>query len=580
MKPLRRTRPGRGRAAWAGVVVVVLLAMLVAAAGCATIPTHGPVGKSDPVAPRNNSVNINFQQVPPPPGATPREIIEGFINAGTGVADGFQVARQYLDPGLANTWKADARTLVYKNAFSIESSAGANSYQVKFEVQSEVDNAGILTAAAGNSVESIGFSLVKVDGQWRISRVPDGIMLKSPDFATLYSAYTLYFYDPTFQYGVPDVRWLAGRASTTVTGIVRAMLNGPAPYLKGAVASAFPDGISLVRDSVPVNDGVAQVDLTAQPLLGATVKQRQQMNAQLLVTLQKNLNTVTSVTLRADTRGVDLGNTGDEAPSLVIDNQVPATQVALRKNELVTFDGATASPIARMPSVAKLNPMGPAMSYDGKHFAFGSTDGSHVYAVTPGADPVEAVTGRNLTQPSFSPGGWAWTASGDGSGTVVAFDARKAGPDLPTAVLNVPWLAGRTVTALRISRDGSRALVVSSAGGTSTVQLAGILRSGDVPKELATPITLPSTGNPTLGVWVDGTSVAVMRPSTDEPVTIQVLDLKREPVALTPLKGVQWISAGSGDRNIRAQTSQDTYGLVGNAWGVLSKDLVQASFAG
>ena len=47
-----------------------------------------------------------------------------------------------------------------------------------------------------------------------------------------------------------------------------ALLAGPAPYLRGAVASAFPSGIKLARESVPVVSGAAQVDLTAKELIG------------------------------------------------------------------------------------------------------------------------------------------------------------------------------------------------------------------------------------------------------------------------------------------------------------------------
>ncbi|WP_427018649.1 LpqB family beta-propeller domain-containing protein [Pseudarthrobacter sp. P1] len=574
--------PSRARRRAAAVLrAVAIAAAVLLAAGCAVIPTNGPVGQSDPLPVRNNPVNIDFQQVAPVAGASPESIIEGFVAAGTGVSDDFQVARQYLAPPLAGTWKADTRTLVYNDGFKVAKASAAGDYTVDFSVASVVDSSGILTPSTPGAVETVKFTLAQVDGQWRISGVPDGIMLQAANFSTLYSPYTLYFYDPTFTYGVPDVRWLAGRAATTATAIVRAVLAGPAPYLRGAVASAFPDGIRLVRDSVPVNNGVAQIDLTADPLLSASVQSRQQMQAQLLVTLQRNLNTVTSVTLRADTRDIDLGPSGGQ-PALVINNPVPTAQVAVAKGELVSYDGGRVAPIDGLAPLAKYVPVFPAVSYGQRSFAFLSGDRSQVYAAAPGQTEYVGATGAALTPPSFSPLDWVWTASGDGSGYVQAFKPgeESGGAHVAPVLLRVQWLVGRTVTALRISRDGSRALVVSELNGISSVQIAGILRTGEVPKELAAPITLPSTVNPSLGVWVSETSVAVARPSATGPVPLEVLSLKSDPTLLTPLDGVQWISAGSGVLEITAQTLAEVYVRVGNTWGMQSSDVVDASFSG
>lgn len=575
-----RIRP-HGPGVRAALRMVAIAAAMVLVAGCAVIPTNGPVGKSDPLPARNNPVNIDFQQLAPVPGASPESIIEGFVAAGTGVSDDFQVARQYLAPALAGTWKADSRTLVYKDNFKVSTASTVGDYTVDFSVASVVDSSGILTPATPGAVETVKFTLVQVDGQWRISGVPDGVMLQKANFSTLYSPYSLYFYDPSFTYGVPDVRWLAGRAATTATAIVRAILAGPAPYLKGAVASAFPDGIRLVRDSVPVNNGVAQIDLTADPLLGASVRARQQMQAQLLVTLQRNLNTVTSVTLRADTRDIDLGP-ADGQPALIINNPVPPSQVAVSEGGLVAYDGGRATPIDGLPALAKYSPEFPAMSYSQHLYAFLSGDRSQVYATVPGQQEYIAATGASLTPPSFSPSDWVWTASGDGSGYVQAFKPAGAADAVraPATLLRVQWLVGRTVTALRISRDGSRALVVSEQNGASTVQIAGILRTGDVPKELSAPITLPSTVNPTLGVWVSETTVAVARPAGAGAAGFEVLSLRSDPTLLTPLDGVRWISAGTGVLEINAQTASEVFVRVGNAWGMQARDVADASFAG
>ncbi|MFC4265344.1 LpqB family beta-propeller domain-containing protein [Arthrobacter cryoconiti] len=561
------------RAALTMVAVVVL-----ALTGCAAIPTHGPVGKSDPLSPRNNSVNISFQQFSPADGAAPESIIRGFIESGTGINDDFQVARQYLTVGLAQSWAPDKRTLVYKNTFSVVPGADKDSYKVKFDVVSTIDAKGILTPGGTDGTTTVEMSMVKVDGQWRIDKTPDGIVLAEGPFQSLFSAVSLYFYDTTLTYGVPDVRWIAGRTSRTATSIVRALLAGPAPYLAGAVVSAFPSGMSLERDSVPVNDGVAKVGLTAQLLLDTSVRQRQQMHAQLLVTLQKALNTVTELQFLADDRQVDMGETTDSVPPMVVDNAVQSVQVALSRNELVTYDGSKIAPIPGIESVSRLIPSTPAMSYSGKDFAFLAAPGNQLFKVSTGQPAILVASGADLTPPSFGPNGWLWTAGGDGSGTVVAIDSSpKASPPV---TLSVPWLVGQLVTTFRVSRDGSRALVIFHSNGVTTVAITGIAKSGDTLKALTTPISLTQTGSPSIGVWVGESSVAVAAPSASGPVSIEVLDLAKPPVTLSELTGVVWLSAGSGVRNIHAQTDDQIFTNVGNSWDVSAKALHQASFAG
>lgn len=565
---------------WAVAWVVMVVVVLLAVSGCATIPLQGPVGKSDPLAPRSNSVNVSLQQFAPVDGASPESIVRDFIDSGTGVSDDFQIARQYLTPALAQSWAPDKRTLVYKDTFAVAPGHNADTFELKFDVVSTVDANGVLTPAKEDSSELLQMKVVQVDNQWRISEAPDGVILTEANFQALFAPVSLFFYDPTFTYGVPDVRWLAGRTSRTATSIVKAMLKGPAPYLQGAVVSAFPNGIALERDSVPVSNGQAKVGLTAAPLLETSIEQRQQMNAQLLTTFQKSLNTITEVQFMADDRTVDMGSGGEGVSQMIVDNPVPPTQIALAKDELVTFDGTKTSPIPGMASVAELDPAAPAISYTGENIAFLSGVGNQIYSISANQSPVLELSGVGLTPPSFAPNGWLWSAAGDGSGLVMAINPDDGDKSGTPVLLTVPWLVGQEVSTFRVSRDGTRALVISQANGLSKVSITGIFKSGDVPKELTAPIRLPHTGTPTLGVWAGDSSVAVMAPSASADVVIEILDLAASPVQMDELKGVQWLSAGSGVRNVHAQTDTEFFTNVGNYWEVEGKELRQASFAG
>ena len=95
-------------------------------------------------------------------------------------------------------------------------------------MNTSINESGVRTQAQEDATESLPVELTKVDGQWRISSIPDGTLVSTVDFRTLFSPYNLYFYDPTYTYAVPDVRWFANRQGISAA-IVAAMLEGPAP---------------------------------------------------------------------------------------------------------------------------------------------------------------------------------------------------------------------------------------------------------------------------------------------------------------------------------------------------------------
>ena len=74
------------------------------------------------------------------------------------------------------------------------------------------------------------YKFQKVGGQWRISNAPDGTMIDATSFGNVFSAHTLYFFDPSGDYLVPDQRWFPSGASTP-TRVVKALLgNGEAAH--------------------------------------------------------------------------------------------------------------------------------------------------------------------------------------------------------------------------------------------------------------------------------------------------------------------------------------------------------------
>ena len=179
------------------------------------------------------------------------------------------------------------------------------------------------------------------------------------------------------------------------------------------------------------------------------------------------------------------------------------------------------------------------------------------------------VTGSDLTAPSYDIRRWLWTAS-SGPGLPTRLHAALTGPgvlpkDVTTSLVmpSAPWLAGRQVSALRISRDGTRALVVSSRKGESRIDIAGVVRdSQGRPLSLTSPLAV-GTGltGVTDATWVDPVTVAVLgRGAHDAQVEPYVVTIGSETGALptVPSKdGVAvGIAAGDGEGTVTLVTSK------------------------
>lgn len=554
-------------------VLILLIGMLSA---CSSIPTAGPVGTIEATAEAENGAR--FVNNPPPPreGASAVEILDGFLIAGIGVSDNYSVARDYLTPALAQTWDPEEEITIYRSDPKISSTPTEGQLQLQVEVAGYIDAAGIRRNVAPGTTESMIVQMEQVQGQWRVADIPSGIMISTADAANLLQSHELYFYSSSYRYWVPDVRWFVNRQGIA-TNIVQALINGPAPYLQGAVTSAFPENTALAVESVPIESGTATIDFTADILTGTDNLRRQQMEQQLRVTLT-GLNTVNSVEMRAGQpipfeRGPDL-----VLPEL--DPAVPSRQIVISDNELAFFEGGQLTPAEDVPSIAESKPVDPAMSYDGANYAFLNGARTRLMATGEGQNVRTVTEGANLTAPSYDPANWIWTAGTvDGRSYIRAIP--PGGNESSAIEVLAPWLGNRTVSEIRISRDGARALIVAQQSGESQLLLSGVNRNEDgVPQTLSDPITLNATGPIDTAKWVSETSVVVADTSAEADVIATLIPFAAEPDEFLPLTGLQHLSAGTGRTNVYAQVGNSIFGVVGNTWtdqGVTARD---PAFAG
>ncbi len=532
--------------------------------GCSSIPRNSPVqaiqgdGGSGGPGPY-------FSPAGPKLDATPREIIEGFIEAGIGPQDDYKIAREFLNPKQRGAWKGAAQTLVYDARPSVIPGAQSDTYTIQLEVVAEVDERGIMAEMPPHSTRAIDLTVEKLEGQWRISELPDGTMIDRDSFNGLFGAQPIYFYDATYHYAVPDIRWFPKRTGLPAA-MVEALLKGPAPYLENAVVSAFPAGSSLARAAVPVEGQEATVDLTSSAFVDATELIRQQMQQQLDLTL-RGVNSIRTVVMTDNQRAIKLGPPDPQFAIAQKNPAVPDTQIAILNKTLYYVKGKSISRVALEDDISEYGPRFPAMSPLGNRYAFLDGTFKRLFTVDEAGHSSVVATGTSLVRPSIDASGWTWTVDNGPRTRVLAVpeDTIVSGKVRPIAA---DWLNGANVSSIRISRDGTRALIVSSRGGETSVSISGILRDSDgTPRGFALPMFLYPTVPVTQAVWDSDSSVIVAATDSTQRVEAERINLAGKPEKFAPLLGMIGLSAGPGDRRpVFAETKDTLYTRVGNSW--------------
>lgn len=553
-------RPARRRSAQA--LLVAALAGLLALTGCAQVPTEGPVGTTSPLPGATSAPNYRFSPPGPSPEAGPEEIIRGFLAAGSGIQDDYATAREFLTGEAAERWEPDSKTLVYTSQPTVVPVAEENTFTVQFEVESIVNADGTRTRNQPNSSEAVTVQLERVDGQWRISGMTEGTgtMLEASQFEVLFASYRLYFFDPTHQYAVPDVRFFLNRPGTAAA-LVEALLDGPAPYLRSSVATAFPPDASLSRESVPVSSGVARVDLDAASVASGDAAARQRMQQQLELTLG-DLSTVSSVEVTTGGASIEIDD-GEQVEPAVVEPDVGSTQIAVSGDQLVYYQASSAVAIGGLPDTSGFAPVDPAMSMDGRDFAF--LDGDRQRLVTADTDGALQVIfqGVDLTRPSMDSSGWIWTVDHREDPVVMA-----TGSGGDQREITAEWMSSEPVQALRISPDGARAAIISGEGDAARLFVAGVIRdSAGVPRGLDGPLPLDVTVPISDVNWYSEDQLVVAATSTSEAVEAEIVGLDGETTTLSPLLAMTGTSAGPGDNPIYAETPEHVFmRLGGSVW--------------
>ncbi|MGY2004932.1 LpqB family beta-propeller domain-containing protein [Blastococcus sp. SYSU DS1024] len=241
-------------------VAVALLTALLTLVSCSTVPTDSPTVLITQ-APARVPEAVGIEPIAPAPGASTEEIVRQFIDAAASTVRRYPVARQYLTPAAEQAWDPDESgiSVIGSDYAAVTTDDGA--VTVTANLIGTVDPRGVFTVAE-RGLFTRDFTLEQVDGEWRITNPPDGLIMLEPDFRRLYDEVAAYFLDPTFQRVVPDPRYLI-RGESQPTALVERLITGPSAPLAAGVLNPL-SGVDLER-SVTVEGQTATVELTGLP---------------------------------------------------------------------------------------------------------------------------------------------------------------------------------------------------------------------------------------------------------------------------------------------------------------------------
>ncbi|WP_292832245.1 LpqB family beta-propeller domain-containing protein [Microbacterium sp.] len=475
----------------------ILLTLILSA--CAGLPTVGPVNVGLSVTEGEADGDFVFIPDGPAAGATPQQIVEGFIAAGSGPRGNWATAREFLSDSAKALWKPQAGVTVYNPGERRLVQVANDEFVLSVSPLARVDDTGALSSVVEDGEIPLGFSLAqRSDGQWRIAQAPDGIVLDQNRFRAVFGGYALMYFDPTWSTLVPDERWFP--KSYAATNIAQALVDGaPSPWLTGAVATAFTDGARLAQPSVPLRSGgVAEVVLEeGARALEATVLDR--MRTQLEASLAS-----------AGVIGVDM-LVGDEllraGTVAVRSTRVDARPLVRTADAFGFLSGSVVERIDGLSSaVEAVDAVQIDVDADRTSAAVLMSDGAVAGVRADGAMLV-VDDRQGLLAPSIDPYGYIWSVPADRPAAVHA-----AAPDGTIVEVAGAWPGAVRIISMHVSRDGTRVAAVVRDGARDALWVAGILRDREgAPTALgerSVLAVLPGAGAQV--AWSDAALVAVV----------------------------------------------------------------------
>src|SRR4051812_41228001 len=160
-------------------------ALVLVLAGCAGIPHSGAVHVGRPVPAPGGLGDVDVRVLPAAaqPGLPPNDVVRGFLRAVVNADSNYDIARTYLTRRAATGWHAGGGVTTYDDSgvdiHLTGQGANTRTLQLRAPRVGVIDERGDFSPRGGRVRASFG--VVRQDGEWRIDRLADGVLLSTFD---------------------------------------------------------------------------------------------------------------------------------------------------------------------------------------------------------------------------------------------------------------------------------------------------------------------------------------------------------------------------------------------------------------
>lgn len=554
------------------VVVSVLLTGCGMAPGSfvAQVPTDGPIEQGQLVSNTSADQFIRVIARPPRAGMTPTEIVQGFLESSASFDNNHAVARSYLTPEAAGSWDPSSGVAVYDGVPTLVEAGAAVLFSTA--LNGRISSIGRYTVENPGTQLQQSFFLAQRDGEWRISLAPNGLLLSNFDVNRAYRSFPLYFFNPSFQTLVPDARLLPVIGPALGTTLIQRLIEGPNQWLRPAVRTGFPDGVELAVDAVPIENGIAQVNLNASVALASDAA-RVALSQQIVWTLRQ-LPEVAFVEISVN--GTPLSVPGTTSPQSR--DAWPEVNPNGLSGDAVGY-ASTGAGVVRLTPVGDIPVPGVfgvledtltklAVSSNGMRAIASTSNGELVWgsfligaAFESPTPPLEALLGAQSI--AFDGSTTAWIVTDNGKAQTLS----PTGELFDIEILGLGQ--GNFVQSVIPSRDGTRAAIIVSTETGSVLMLAQVSRptpANITQVQLLKPIRVESKLSVVTALaWSSANTISVIATETAGTLQIYEIDLGRgeiqaqgspaDPVSIAAAPGLPTLVT-SADGSIYENSSQ------------------------
>lgn len=555
-------------------MATVLAGLALVMSGCgsfstsivAQVPTAGPIQQGEQIGTNREGNFIRVIARGPRPGMTQTEVVQGFLDASASFDGNHAVARQYLTARANTDWDTTRGVSIYQGVGALTSFGTTVTFSAS--ENGSISSIGRYEVANADEELRANFGLVQEGEEWRIDRLPQGLILAQPDVERSFRSLAIYFFDPTFRTLVPDPRMVPVIGPGQATTLVRYLIGGPSPWLEPAVRTGFPDGVTLNIDSVPIEAGVARVDLTANAR-NAPDSVRRALSQQLVWTL-KQLSDVSAIEVSAGSvplivPGVASPQPRDAWPG-VDPGALPtgANAYLVRPGSVARVVGDVVLPVPGGAGDSGRNFVRIAVDLNSNTIA-GIDGRGRLWRsnLAIGSDLVQVPVEVKPSNPVFDRNGDLWAVEPE-QGLVRVDDD---GTLTPVAMSGLP--ADAQVRMAVPSRDGTRVALVVSRGPRNQLLVGRIVRpSPNGAASISAPVRVESSLAEVLDVvWAGADSLVVL--GSVETGALQAVEVRIASGTVTGLgspEGPISVAAAPGLPTLVAAADGEVYALVSGDW--------------